>query len=193
MVLGGLLRIDLLECEAHPSFSPESAHVRTTAFTNLPIHVTGIEKAETYFKEHPFTLASRESSVTLIVKEPVGDGMKVGLELDVKSTGNAERNTIEIVFAGLGFVAIGGNFQRAKFRVWSPAGRGVGVRRPVVKMINGLFSLEAGSTSIHEQSLASKARLKYSEMGNLKTGTNNLEDPVSEQDESGELRASEIR
>lgn len=68
--------------------------------------------------------------------------MQTALELDIKSTGNSERNTIEIVFAGLGFVAIGGNFGEAKVRVMTPEGRGVGVRRPVVERIMGGFSLD---------------------------------------------------
>jgi hypothetical protein len=61
--------------------------------------------------------------------------MLTAVELDVKSTGNSQRNTTEIVFAGMGFVAIGGNFARAKIRVLTPQGRGVGIRRPLVGFI----------------------------------------------------------
>ena len=68
--------------------------------------------------------------------------MLEALELDIKSTGNAERNTIEIVVAGLGFIAIGGNFETAKIKVWTPGGRGVGIRRPVVERIGVGYSLD---------------------------------------------------
>lgn len=68
--------------------------------------------------------------------------MQIALETTIASTGNAARNTVEIVFAGMGFVAVGGNFERAKLRVWTPGARGVGIRRPVVKIIQGGFSLD---------------------------------------------------
>ena len=49
---------------------------------------------------------------------------------------------MEIVFAGLGFVAIGGNFLHAKVKVWSPGGKGVGVRRPIVQTVSGGYRLD---------------------------------------------------
>jgi hypothetical protein len=61
--------------------------------------------------------------------------MEIAATLDVKSTGNSVRNTIEIVIAGLGFVAVGGNFASAKIVVFTPGGRGVGVRRALVDRI----------------------------------------------------------
>lgn len=83
-----------------------------------------------------------KSIVEVVTSEAQGPNMQTALELDIKSTGNSERNTIEIVFAGLGFVAIGGNFGEAKVRVETPRGRGVGVRKPVVQRIMGGFSLD---------------------------------------------------
>ena len=56
--------------------------------------------------------------------------------------GNPQRNTVEIVFAGLGFVAIGGNFLHAKVKVSSPGGKGVGVRRPIVERLSGGYRLD---------------------------------------------------
>jgi len=72
----------------------------------------------------------------------VSDTLRTALEAEIKSTGNSQRNTLEIVFAGMGFVAIGGNFLRAKVRVCTPEGRGVGVRRPIVQLIEGGYSLD---------------------------------------------------
>src|SRR5579871_95335 len=123
MVLGGLVRIDLLECEGHPS-TPTSSHIRITPYTNLPIHITSPEKADLIFKEPPSSFWSRKSTIEVVITKAVGAVLKPGLELEVKSTGNSQRNTIEIVLAGLGFVAIGGNFSSAKLRVWTPSGRG---------------------------------------------------------------------
>jgi len=71
----------------------------------------------------------------------LGPELLPALNLDVKSTGNSARNTIEIVFAGMGFVAIGGNFGDAKVQVWTPQGRGVAIRRPIVQMIGKGYSL----------------------------------------------------
>ena len=133
-MLGGIVRIDLLECEAHPS-TPDANHIRITSFTNLPQHITSTKKALEIFDTEPAKFKIRKSMIEVCVSKAVGGEMLTALELEVKSTGNSERNTIEIVMAGLGFVAIGGNFQRAKVRVSTPAGRGIGIRRPVVERI----------------------------------------------------------
>lgn len=140
MVLGGLFRIDLLECEPYPGTS--NPHIRITPYTNLTVHVTSHKKAEAIFNEDPSIFWSRKSKVEVVTKHAMGPQMKVGLELDIKSTGDSERNTIEIVFAGLGFVAIGGNFPRAKLRVWTPDGRGVGIRKPIVQTMYKGYSLD---------------------------------------------------
>ena len=83
-----------------------------------------------------------KSLIEVVTTETPGPMMQTALELDIKSTGNSERNTIEIVFAGLGFVAIGGNFGEARIRVLTPQGRGVGLRKPVVQRIMGGYSLD---------------------------------------------------
>lgn len=141
MVLGGIIRIDLLECEGHPS-TPTDPHIRITAFSNLTLHITSTEKAELIFQEPPSSFWSRKSKIEIVTKHAMGPYLLQALELEIKSTGNVERNTVEIVFAGLGFVAIGGNFVKAKLRVWTPGGRGIAVRRPVVERIAGGFSLD---------------------------------------------------
>jgi hypothetical protein len=139
MVLGGIVRIDLLEFEPHLS-SPEADHIRITPFTNLPIHITSHEKAAAIFHELPAIFWSRKSSIETVTTRALGKDMLTALELDVKSTGNSERNTTEIVIAGLGFIAIGGNFGRAKLAIWTPEGRGVGIRQPIVQRIASGFS-----------------------------------------------------
>jgi hypothetical protein len=141
MVLGGLVRIDLLECEGHP-LTPQNLHIRITSFSNLPLHITSTEKAEAVFNESPSSFWSRKSKIEVVTKHAMAKDLSIALEMDLKSTGNAERNTIEVVFAGLGFVAIGGNFSSAKLRIWTPAGRGVAIRRPVVERIGGPYSLD---------------------------------------------------
>ena len=139
MILGGIFQLDLLECVPHPSSS--DPHIRITTFTNLPTHKTSHAKAEVIMKTHPSSFNARKTSIELVTSKPLSEHLKVALELSIKSTGNSERNTLEIVLAGLGFIAIGGNFESAKIRVWSPEGRGVGVRRPIVQRINGGFRL----------------------------------------------------
>jgi hypothetical protein len=140
MVLGGMVRIDLLECEGHPTANKD--HIRITPYSNLPVHTTSTKKVTAIFHESPSSFLSRKSKVEVVVARELGETMLPVLELDVKSTGNAERNTAEIVIAGLGFVAIGGNFVSAKLCIWTPDGRGVAVRQPVVKKIGGGFSLD---------------------------------------------------
>jgi len=77
-----------------------------------------------------------------VTTHAVGSSLRIALDLDVKSTKNSERNAIEIVIAGMGFIAIGGNFDQAKIQVWTPDGRGVGIRRPIVERIMGQYSLQ---------------------------------------------------
>lgn len=140
MVLGGLIKIDLLECDALLE-SGQEAHIRITPFTNLPVHFTSHEKAAAIFDTDPAMFWSRKSSIETVTTRAMGKDLRTALELEVKSTGNSERNTIEIVLAGMGFIAIGGNFARAKIAVWTPAGRGVGVRTPIVLLIGKGYSL----------------------------------------------------
>jgi hypothetical protein len=168
MVLGGLVRIDLLECESHLS-SPEANHIRITPFTNLPIHITSHEKAAAIFDEDPASFWSRKSSIETVTTRALGKDMLTALELEVKSTGNSERNTTEIVIAGLGFIAIGGNFGRAKLSVWTPEGRGVGIRQPVVQRIGSGFSLRIVKRKkvIRMIKLGKKGQVKVAKLINL--------------------------
>jgi hypothetical protein len=140
MILGGLIRIDLLEVVPHAQ-TPSDPHIRITAFTNLIRHLTSTPKAETILHEQPSSFHDRKSQIEIVTNRAMGPVMKVALETDVRSTGNSQRNTLEIVVAGQGFVAVGGNFERARVRVWTPEGRGVGVRRPIVREIEGGDSL----------------------------------------------------
>lgn len=141
MILGGMVRLDLLECTAHPN-TPNNPHIRITPYTNLPIHQTSPEKAQLILEEPPSSFWSRKSKIEIVTKNAMAEHMLEALELEIKSTGNAERNTIEIVIAGLGFIAIGGNFEMAKIKVWTPGGRGVGIRRPIVQNIGKGYSLD---------------------------------------------------
>jgi hypothetical protein len=141
VILGGMIRLDLLECTAHPN-TPDNPHIRITPFTNLPVHQTSPEKAQLILEEPPSSFWSRKSKIEIVTKHAMAKHMLDALELEIKSTGNAERNTIEIVIAGLGFIAIGGNFGLAKIKVWTPAGRGVGIRRPIVEKIGTGYSLD---------------------------------------------------
>lgn len=140
MILGGLIRIDLLQVVPHAQ-TPTDPHIRITAFTNLPCHLTSTPKAESILHQPPSSFHDRKSKIEVVTNRAVGPLMKVALETDVRSTGNSQRNTLEVVVAGLGFVAVGGNFERARVRVWSPEGRGVGVRRAIVREIEGGYSL----------------------------------------------------
>jgi hypothetical protein len=134
LVLGGLVRIDLVSIEPHPT-TTKNPHIRITSFTNLPQHITSTAKAESLFNQTPQHYKRTNSSIEVCVVRALGPEMEVAATLDVKSTGNSARNTIEIVIAGLGFVALGGNFLRAKVVVFTPRGRGVGVRRALVDRI----------------------------------------------------------
>src|SRR5271163_4047526 len=131
MLLGGLVRIDLLECTAHPS-TPGEPHIRITVFSNLPPHITNHEKAETILNQAPSEFFHKGSKIEIVTNRSMASKLRVALEMDVKSTQNVAKNTTEIAIAGMGFVAIGGNFMHAKVRVWSPEGKGIGVRRPIV-------------------------------------------------------------
>ena len=130
----------MLECEPRES-TGNAAHIRLTTFCNLPKHYTSSVKADFISTAPPIYYQNKKSTIEICTREALGDKLLTALELDIKSTGNSERNTIEVVFAGLGFIAIGGNFARAKVRISTPEGRGVGIRRPLVARINNGDSL----------------------------------------------------
>jgi hypothetical protein len=155
MLLGGMIRIDLISCTPHPLTSSNNnnnnstpgthtspAHIRLTPFTNLPPHLTSTLKATTILDLPPNHFIKSNSLIEVVTSQAVGPSLQTSLDLEIKSTGNSQRNTIEIVFAGLGFVALGGNFGSAVVRVMTPLGRGVAVRKPVVEKIMGGDSLE---------------------------------------------------
>src|SRR5947207_4815981 len=104
MILGGLIRIDLLECDAHPS-TPAANHVRITPFTNHPIHITNPDRATEILNTDPREFWARKSSVEVSTLEPMGPHLRSALELEIKSQRDSARNALEIVFAGVGFVA----------------------------------------------------------------------------------------
>jgi hypothetical protein len=140
MILGGLVRIDVLECEGYET-TPEANHIRITPFMNQPVHITNPSRAEEILNTNPAMFYSNKSPIEITTLQPMGPKMAVALDLEVKSKKDPSRNTLEIVFAGVGWVAIGGNFSRAKIRVYTPEGRGVDIRQPVVKTIHGDYSL----------------------------------------------------
>lgn len=143
MMLGGMIKIDLISCTPHPSsITTSPPHIRLTPFTNLPPHLTSTLKSQHILSLPPTHFIQSHSLIEVVTSQSVGPSLQTTLDLKVKSTGNSERNTIEIVFAGLGWVSIGGNFGSAVIKVQSPEGRGVGVRRPVVERIGAGDSLE---------------------------------------------------
>ena len=135
------MRFDVLECTAHPSM-PGLPHIRLTLFSNLPPHFTNPEKAEIILNKDPAEFFDKKSKIEIVTNRPMAPELRVALEMEVQSTKNVTKNTIEVVIAGMGFIAIGGNFLHAKIRVWAPKGKGIGVRRPIVTTIGGNQSRE---------------------------------------------------
>ncbi|KAJ2454408.1 nitric oxide associated protein 1 [Coemansia sp. RSA 2336] len=123
VMLGGLGRIDLVD---GPS------RVLVTIFSVIRPHFTRISRAD--------ELANRmRVGEQTILQPPVGDSerlkwfphQKVALEHEFEGT-HKRNASLDVVFAGVGWIAITGQFPRAKIRVYSPFGAGVGVRPPML-------------------------------------------------------------
>src|SRR5579864_3033809 len=99
MILGGLVRIDLLECEGHPS-TPTANHIRIPPFTNHPVHITNAARTTEILNTDPREFWDRKSSVEISTLEAMGPHLRPALELEVKSHRDSARNAMEIVFAG---------------------------------------------------------------------------------------------
>ncbi|KAJ2760439.1 hypothetical protein IWQ56_005484, partial [Coemansia nantahalensis] len=74
-----------------------------------------------------------------VLRPPVGDSERLRwfpkqeLALEHEFAGLHRRHaTLDVVFAGVGWVAVTGEFPRAKIRVFSPFGAGVCVRPPML-------------------------------------------------------------
>ncbi|KAJ1750976.1 nitric oxide associated protein 1 [Coemansia sp. RSA 989] len=123
VMLGGLGRIDLVD---GPS------RVLVTVFSVIRPHFTRISRAD--------ELANRmRVGEQTILQPPVGDierlkwfpHQKIALEHEFEGT-HKRNASLDVVFAGVGWIAITGQFPRAKIRVYSPFGAGVGVRPPML-------------------------------------------------------------
>ncbi|KAJ1732539.1 nitric oxide associated protein 1 [Coemansia biformis] len=123
VMLGGLGRMDLVE-------GPERVYV--TVFSAVRPHFTRIERADELVRR----LQAGEKT---ILRPPAGDGERLRwfpqqkLALEHEFAGLHRRHAaLDVVFAGVGWVAVTGEFPRAKIRAYSPFGAGVCVRPPML-------------------------------------------------------------
>ncbi|KAJ2682032.1 nitric oxide associated protein 1, partial [Coemansia spiralis] len=137
MLLGGLGRIDLVD-------GPTRIYV--TVFSVVRPHFTRIERANELVRR-------LQAGERTILRPPVGDSERLRwfpkqeLALEHEFAGLHWRHaTLDVVFAGVGWVAVAGVFPRAKVRVYSPFGAGVCVRPPMLpfeyKHVSGHMSSE---------------------------------------------------
>ncbi|KAJ2342780.1 nitric oxide associated protein 1 [Coemansia sp. RSA 2618] len=123
VMLGGLGRIDLVE---GPS------RIFVTIFSNIRPHFTRIKRADELVQR-------MQTGEKTILQPPVGDAdrlrwfpqQELALEHEFEGL-HKHHATLDVVFAGVGWVAINGQFPRAKIRVFSPFGTGVCVRPPMM-------------------------------------------------------------
>ncbi|KAJ2847606.1 nitric oxide associated protein 1 [Coemansia brasiliensis] len=123
VMLGGLGRIDLVD---------GPARVLVTVFSAIRPHFTRISRAD--------ELANRmRAGEQTVLQPPVGDSDRLQwfphqkLALEHEFEGTHKRNaSLDVVFAGVGWIAITGLFPWAKIRIYSPFGAGVGVRPPML-------------------------------------------------------------
>ncbi|KAJ2616953.1 nitric oxide associated protein 1 [Coemansia sp. RSA 1365] len=131
VMLGGLGRLDLVE---------GPTRVFVTIFSNIRPHFTRIERADELTK-------SMEAGKDTILKPPVGDvdrlkqfpHQKLAMEHEFEGL-HKHHATLDVVFAGVGWIAITGLFERAKIKIYSPFGTGVGVRPPMMPFEYKLIS-----------------------------------------------------
>ncbi|KAJ2782934.1 nitric oxide associated protein 1 [Coemansia interrupta] len=123
VMLGGLGRIDLVE---------GTQYVYVTVFSNIRPHFTRIKRAN--------ELTERiESGISTFLRPPIGDEERLKTfpksKLAVEHTfeGLHRRHaTLDVAFAGIGWIAITGQFPQATIQVFTPNGMGVSVRPPMM-------------------------------------------------------------
>ncbi|KAJ2779101.1 nitric oxide associated protein 1 [Coemansia javaensis] len=123
VLLGGLGRIDLVE-------GPPRVYV--TVFSGIRPHFTRAARADELVRR-------MEAGERTILQPPVGDSERLkrfprqALALEHTFEGLHPRHaTLDVVFGGIGWVAVAGRFPSAKIRVHSPLGAGVCVRPPMM-------------------------------------------------------------
>ncbi|KAJ2306736.1 nitric oxide associated protein 1 [Coemansia sp. RSA 2705] len=123
VMLGGLGRVDLVD---GPS------RILVTVFSTIRPHFTRIQRADELVQ-------AMQSGKQTILQPPVGDSERLKwfphqkLALEHKFAGQHKRNaTLDVVFGGVGWIAVTGQFPQATIRVYSPFGAGVCVRPPMM-------------------------------------------------------------
>ncbi|KAJ2161912.1 nitric oxide associated protein 1 [Coemansia sp. RSA 552] len=123
VLLGGLGRIDLVQ---GPS------QILVTIFSAVRPHFTRIDRADELVKR-------LEAGEKTILQPPVGDAERLKwfprhqLALEHEFEGTHRRHaSLDVVFGGVGWIAVTGKFSNAKIRVFSPFGAGVCVRPPMM-------------------------------------------------------------
>ncbi|KAI8319845.1 P-loop containing nucleoside triphosphate hydrolase protein [Martensiomyces pterosporus] len=123
VMLGGLGRVDLVD-------GPDKVYV--TVFASVRPHITRIERAEELMKK-------LEAGERTILQPPIGDSERLKnfpkhkLALEHTFEGVHRRMaSVDVAFAGIGWVAITGLFPKATIRVYTPFGTGACVRPPMM-------------------------------------------------------------
>ncbi|KAJ1986372.1 nitric oxide associated protein 1 [Dimargaris cristalligena] len=121
--LGGMGRVDVLECPERLFF---------TVFSNVPVHITQITKAKAMIE----AMAQGESTV---LQPPVMDKSRAAIFPTMRfisshtlSNDHSTMACTDVYFAGLGWLAIAGRFDRAVVHLFSAGGLGCGLRPPIL-------------------------------------------------------------
>ncbi|KAJ2726690.1 nitric oxide associated protein 1 [Coemansia sp. Benny D115] len=137
VMLGGLGRIDLVD-------GPDYVYV--TIFSNIRPHFTRIQRAIELTQK-------MENGEQTFLRPPVGDAERLKSfpkqELAVEHTfeGTHRRNaTLDVTFAGIGWIAITGKFPTATIQVFTPNGMGVNVRPPLMPFEYKMITPHTSST-----------------------------------------------
>ncbi|KAJ1890113.1 nitric oxide associated protein 1 [Kickxella alabastrina] len=137
IMLGGLGRIDLVD-------GPEYVYV--TVFSNIHPHFTRTQRA--------VELTERlEAGEKTFLRPPIGDEdrlksfpkSKLAVEHTFEGT-HKQHATLDVAFAGIGWVAITGQFPRATIQVFTPNGMGVSVRPPLMPFEYKMITPHTSST-----------------------------------------------
>ncbi|KAJ2068882.1 nitric oxide associated protein 1, partial [Coemansia sp. S142-1] len=123
IMLGGLGRLELID-------GPDRVYV--TVFTSVRPHFTNVERAAELMKR-------LERGERTILQPPFGDAERlksfpqhrVALEHTFEGL-HRQHATLDVAFAGIGWIAITGQFPTATIRAFAPNGHGVCVRPPMM-------------------------------------------------------------
>ncbi|KAJ2699370.1 nitric oxide associated protein 1 [Coemansia sp. IMI 209128] len=123
IMLGGLGRLELID-------GPDRVYV--TVFTSIRPHFTNVERAAELMRR-------LEQGERTILQPPFGDSERlksfpqhrVALEHTFEGL-HRQHATLDVAFAGIGWIAITGQFPTATIRAFSPNGHGVCTRPPMM-------------------------------------------------------------